>query len=213
MTRAIGLASLGLALVLAGCNEYVYRPEENATAQMRGHTAARYDIPKENPQGDVRVASYGIVKVTTEREPKQKTRMMHVRMVIENNSTSPWEVDTRELRVDVHGAGQVAPAFVRSDVQGLPMVDVPPRGKRTLDLFFPLPPEAQKARKLPEFDFTWQVRTPEKVVAERTPFERLEVVPYYAAYGPYWGWGWGPYGWYSPYFGPAMTIGYPGWYW
>jgi hypothetical protein len=209
---SICLGGLALAVLVAGCNDYIYQPEENATAQMRGMTAAKYDVPPGHPEGDVRIASYGVAKVTPQNAPGTFMRAMHVRMVIENNSAQPWTVNTQRLRAEVRGAQAVSPAIVRADVQGLPVVTVEPHGKRTLDLFFPLPPLAQKARKIPAFDFTWQIEANGQTVAERTPFERLNILPYYYA-GPYWGpYGWGAFGWYGPAWGPA-AIGSPAWVW
>src|SRR5262245_47152487 len=61
MSRIVVVA-LGCALAAGCAYEYVYRPAENATATVRGQVAARYQIPTNNPQGDVRVASFGVAK-------------------------------------------------------------------------------------------------------------------------------------------------------
>ena len=59
---------------------------------------------------------------------------------------------------------------------------------RAIDLYFPLPEALQAAKKMPAFDVVWRVHTAERVVTERTPFERLEVMPYPVdyGYGGYW---------------------------
>jgi hypothetical protein len=186
-----------LALGVASCNQYIYQPEENATAQMGGRTAAIYQIPPERPRGTVRVAGYGV---------NSKARVLHVRMVVENNALGEnWAVDPHQLHVELRGMAAVEPVQVVSDSGETQLINVPPRGRRTVDLFYPLPPEAYKASKIPAFDFVWQVQTPGRTVAERTPFERLEIVPYYYGYGP-----WGPY-WVGPYWAGAPGW-YPGWY-
>src|SRR4051794_8870036 len=97
---------VGLALVLAGCEEeYMYRPEENATAQLNGVPAARYAIPPEAPQGDVRIASHGMSKIREHAvgneegqvdEHGREIRALHVRMSISNTSPQDWSVDGRQ---------------------------------------------------------------------------------------------------------------------
>jgi hypothetical protein len=90
---------------------------------------------------------------------------------------------------------------VSSDSGEGPIVQVPPHGKRVIDLLYPLPEGADKAGKIPAFDFIWQVQTPTRTVAERTPFERISVVNYGYPY-------WYGYNWYWP----PIALGYPGWY-
>jgi hypothetical protein len=198
-------------LAAAACNSsYIYQPEERATAQILGRVAADYPLPTQQVQkGDARVASFGIAKV--KRNDGTNLRAVHVRMVVSNNSGLPFRFNTGEQRVDMRGGGQLTAAFVRSDGQDIPNVTVPPGGKRTVDLFYALPPGIQSASKLPQFDFTWRVDVAGEIVAQRTPFQRLAIEPVYAyaGWGPYW---WGPYGWYDPLWGP-VAIGMPGWYW
>jgi hypothetical protein len=179
------LRTLAVALALAGCNQYEYRPEENATAQIGGRIAAAYPIPPEKPEGTVRVAGWGV---------DRQQKLLHLRMVVENNSlTDAWSIDPNQLHVELSGRA-VSPSRVAGSTPDLPSVQVPPGGKRTLDLFFPLPDEMARASKLPAFDFVWRVQTGGRTVAERTPFERMSSVYYYSyelygAYGPYWAWG------------------------
>jgi hypothetical protein len=201
---------LMMMLLAAGCSsDYIYQPAEHATAQILGRTAAHYEIPAQAPQGDVRIASFGIAKVQRQDMPDQKQRMVHLRMIVANNSQQHWTVDTREVRINLPGAGEVQATIARvSDAQGS-VVDVAPGGQRQLDLFYPLPAGMEKASKLPQFDAVWTVHTPEQTVAERTPFDRLYVYPTYAyGYGPGWGW----YGWGGPWHDP-WYIGAPGWWW
>lgn len=210
--RAVVVAAIGLPLA-ACASQYEYTPAENATASIQHQTAAHYDVPAQAPKGDVRLASFGFSKVAPANAPESKVKALHLRMVVANNNDSqPWIVDARNQQLDVPGLGRVSPTYVseRETGAGLPVVTVPPGQKRTIDLFYQLPPGMDKASKVKGFDEVWQVQTPERTVVERTPFERLEVVPTYAyAYGPwYYNYGWGPY-WYP---GP-MWVGAPSWWW
>lgn len=225
MARAILVAAAGAIPLAAGCeNEYIYRPTENVTSVIGGHAAARYPIPPERPTGEVRVASFGVAKVrphaaagAEEAEPDDDERaihLMHVRLVIANNDgAGPWYFDPREQTAIYQDRLRTAPAYAASGREGLPQIIIRPGDQRTVDLYFPLPPGAEQEGKIPEFDVLWRVRTDRRVVAERTPFDRLRVEPLYAGpvYYPYF-YGWGPYGWHDPFWGPAW-IGPPGWYW
>lgn len=207
---------LGVALLVgavAGCEGvYVYRPAERATAQVAGHTAAFYDVPQGQAHGDVRVASFGISKVTTATQ--KDIPAMHVRFIVENNSDGPWHLDTTDLRAQFAGGFNEGPTYVKSDAGGVPRVEVPAYSKRTIDLFYALPEGMRKAKRIPEFDLVWRLQVGDTTVVQRTPFERLRVEPLYAYGGTnFMGYyTWGPYGWYDPSFGPG-TIGIPGWYW
>ncbi|HZS36118.1 MAG TPA: hypothetical protein VFF06_04800 [Polyangia bacterium] len=207
------LAALAIAATAAGCSSgYIYKPATNATSQLRGRPAADYPIPPSAPVGDVRLASFGISKITPKQAPvAEPLKAMHVRLEIANNSDQPWQLDTRDQRAELRSGVQLAPAFARSDGGELPLVRVDPNARRTVDLFFPLPAGEQKASKLPEFDVIWRLQAGPQAIAQRTPFERLYVEPVYAsAYS--WYYPWGPVGWYDPLWGPSV-IGAPGWYW
>src|SRR5260221_347333 len=192
-TSSIFVASL----VLGACaeDEYIYRPAEQATAWVGGLPAARYGIPPERPLGTVLVASSGLARVGFSNGAEQ--RMLAIRMVVSNNADdTPWTVDTREQRAIVLGAGESRPLYANADGGLSPLLQIPRGRKATIDLFYPLPVERQEAKRVPEFDVIWQVQTGERLVAERTPFERLEIEPEpfpYGAYGAYW-----PYWWYDP---------------
>ncbi len=192
------------ALLLAGCATYAYVPEQNATGQIRGQPAADYAIPPEAPQGDVRIASFGVTDLATSES--EHVRALHLRMVVSNNGAVPWTVDTREQLAAVPGEGHSRPIFASTDDNRLPLATVAPGGKRTLDLVYPLPASMQKAKHLPAFDVVWRVDTGGgRVVAMRTPFERVTVEPAYA-YG--YGAAWEPYWWYDPFFFGA-TFAHP----
>lgn len=203
-------------LLLACTHEYAYVPTTNATATVRGRPAAEYPIPPADPQGDVRVASFGITEVQPKDRPDQNLRALHLRVAIADNGATPWTFDTREQRLDLSGRGPLAPAFASADPGSPPpVVTVDPHGKRTVDLFFLLPDDLQDAEDLPEFDASWTLHAGSAVVAERTPFERLIVEPddYYGGgwYGDGWyGYGYGPddYYWGPPYWmDPALGYG------
>jgi hypothetical protein len=208
------LISLG-ALALSACAQYTYVPQTNATSQIRGQTAATYSLPSAvRPEGDLRVASFGVSKIT--KQNGEQFRAMHVRMVVSNNGSQPWVLDTREQLIDLRGFGQARAAAGYSEGQDLPLLSIAPGQKRTVDLFFPLPPEAARASRVPEFDVVWKIQAGGQQVAQRTPFERLQVEPLYAGVGwgyPYYGaYGFGPYLWTDPFWGPGV-IASPAWYW
>lgn len=207
MPRLLSLASLLLAI---GCaSEYAYFPTTNATATIQGLVAAEYPIPPDAPQGDVRIASYGIAEVSPARNPHQTLRALHLRVVVANDSATPWTFDVREQGLDVAGRGLLAPAFSSASAGGQPpLVTIDPKGKRVVDLFFVLPPDLQRASAIPEFDALWRVSTASGPIAQRTPFERLLVEP--ADYYGYWDYGPGYY-WGGPYWvNPAFAFGgYP----
>ncbi len=204
---ALGLASA----VLFGCSsdKYLYSPAEQANATVNGLPAGHYDLPPERPLGDVVIASPGVVEMKFQENVK--TRMLSVRMVVTNNQDDAgWKIDTREVHAIIADVGESAPAYVNTESQQLPVVLVMRGQKRTIDLFYPLPPSADKAKHVPQFDVTWQVHTGVRMVAERTPFERLELEPMFADPYYYYGWGFAPFWWHDPYVpGPIYAIGAP----
>jgi hypothetical protein len=208
MNPALPIASL---LVATGCApHYAYVPTTNATATVQGKVAAEYPIPPSGPQGDVRIASYGLTDVTPPNAPNEILRALHLRVVLADNGPTAWTFDTREQRVELDGGGAIAPAFASANAgPPPPVVTVDRNGKRVVDLFFLLPANFQHADAIPEFDALWRVSTGAGSVAERTPFERLAVEPDYGAYDAwdyggdyYWG---GPY-WMNPDF---ASFGFP----
>src|SRR5262245_52550659 len=210
MWRRLALGSSLAAAMVFGCSsdKYLYSPAEQANATVSGLPAGRYEVPPERPLGTVMVASPGVVEMKFQGDVK--VRMLSVRMVIMNNQDDAgWKIDTREVRAIVAGAGEAPPAYVNTDAEGLPVINIARGQKRTLDLFYPLPPSANDAKHVPEFDLTWQVHTSIRAVAERTPFERLELEPVFA-YPYYYGWGFAPFWWHDPWVpGPVWAVGSP----
>jgi hypothetical protein len=176
MTKAI-VVLLGV-LGAAGCAsqaEYTFRPAEQATALLAGQPAARYGIPPESPRGTLRVAACGVSSVDTS---DGMVHTLHVRLVFANNNdTGPWEVDAEALRV-VYASGDVlAPVFLNTTTPDAADVRIAPGEAATIDAYFPLPSGASGAGGVPRFDVLSRVRTPQREVAERTPFERIRIAP------------------------------------
>jgi hypothetical protein len=198
-------------LLLAGCaSPYVYQPEVQATATMRGTVAADYPLPSAaQQQGDVRVASFGVAKI--KRTNAATVRALQARLVVANNSNADWHLDTRQQEVILHDGRRLQPAYVYSDAGDVPLVTIPAGGKRAINLFYPLPVDVDKAKRVPQFDLVWRIDAAGQQVAQRTPFQRLVIYPAYA--GPGWWGGWyGPYAWYDPFWGAGIP-GAAGWYW
>jgi hypothetical protein len=171
-----------------------------------------WPIPPESPRGDVRVASFGIARVTPPgRGEHESFHALHARLVVVNDDTQAWLIDTREQRVYLASRERRTPAYARSDIGGMPLLRIEPGQRATLDLFYPLPPTLERAGKIPQFDVEWSVHTPARTVTARTPFERLRAEPLYAGAGlrgyPYFGpWEWGPFFWYDPLVSPVVVL-------
>jgi hypothetical protein len=219
----LGRAALPVAMLLAmaGCAseaQYIFRPEENATARVAGRPAAYYTIPAQEPRGGVRAATLGIAEL----EPRgggARFHAMHVRLVVDNNDdTGPWQVDTREQLGALDTHGQSRPAFAAATRGRPPVLQIAPGTSDTIDLYYPLPASMQKASEVPHFEVLWRVQTPETAVTQRTSFERLRVepAPSPATYGPAYGYGTGMewagapwYGWYDPFWSDTAFFGAP----
>jgi hypothetical protein len=194
MRRLLILCLLGTAACAS--QQYYYRPEEQASARLAGHPAARYTIPPEQPRGDVRVATFGVTELET--DTGERLPALHVRLVASNDSGErTWTLDTRDLHVQLEGRPPQRAAFVNATVVDLPVLKLPPGQSRTVDAYFPLPDDLQGARDIPQFDVMWSVQTDDRRVAERTPFERMRVEPDVRATVAY-GYGVAPYWWYDP---------------
>lgn len=177
MMRRLALA-LGLAGLagLGGCAgpQYTYLPAEQATATIQGEPAARYGIPPEAPKGSIRIATSGLIDLYS--TTGQKLRVIRLRMVVANNNDrGPWVLDTREQFLALPGHGESRAAFVNTNRSGMPTIRIAPGEERTFDFYYPLPRSMQKASSVPDFDFMWIVHTPERPVAERTPFDRYRL--------------------------------------
>jgi hypothetical protein len=195
-----------LAAACGGSTPYVYTPDQ-ATVQVDGQPGTREAIPPEQPQGDVRVASYGVTEVTPTRGGPSISAL-HIRMDVSNNGdANPWQIDTRQQQAFIDGEGSSTPLYVNTDERArasLPFIYVAMRERRTLDFYFPLPATVSSADKLPSFDFLWTIKTGARVVADRTQFTRQEVrddrVYANVTVLP----GWGPWWWYNPGYGGML---------
>jgi hypothetical protein len=176
MTRQITM--LVGSLAMASCSpDYVYRPAENATATITGRLAADYQVPPNAPQGDVRLAYFGTSKISMGKARRLKA--VRMRMIVTDNSQTPWTMDTRQQTIAFPDGLQLAPAHVITDEGqgGLPSVTVPARGERVIDLFYRLPANRQSASQVPAFTVLWRVDTPQEQVTERTRFARMRIEP------------------------------------
>jgi len=72
-----------------------------------------------------------------------------------------------------------------------------------------LPDTVRSESQLPKFDLLWQVNTPERTVASRTSFDRMDKAPE-VAYATPVGWplwaGYGPYWWYDPFYPRVVFV-------
>ncbi|MEA2697758.1 MAG: hypothetical protein QOI66_2029 [Myxococcales bacterium] len=178
MTRQITI--LVSSIAMASCSPgFFYRPADNATATMKGRVAADYQIPPNAPRGDVRLASFGIGKISMSGSSNQKQKAVHVRMIVTDNSQTPWTMDMRQQAIALPDGQQLAPAYASTHEgqNGLPSVTVPARGKRIIDLFYGLPANIQLASQLPSFSVVWHVNMSQQQVTERTRFDRMRVEP------------------------------------
>lgn len=196
-----------LLLLAIGCaSPPAYIPEERSTTTLAGRTAAEYGIPSEaDRRGDLRLASFGLVDAETKRG---KTKAVHVRLSLANdNGDGPMVIVTGDQRLQTADGQQLAPGYVQSDQDGLPVVSVQPGSSRTVDLFFAIPERYANGDKPPRFDVVWRVEYGGVLVTQVTPFERVSVDPAVASqqaaeaaayywYDPWWGpWAVGPYWW------------------
>lgn len=187
-----------LAVALSGCGaSYAYVPTEEASANAAGPPAARYGVPPEAPHGDVRVSTTGVENVRL--ASGDQVRTLHVRLTVSNdNGAAAWTMDTRDVLLDLAKTGERRASFVRGTPSGSSVLAVAPGDARSVDLYYVLPREEKSEKRIPRFDVLWQVQTAERVVAERTPFERVTLEPPVSTdVGA--GFGIGPFGYFEPY--------------
>jgi hypothetical protein len=192
---------LGLAPACAVTRDFIYRPSAPAIADVEGLPAAVYPVPPERPEAEVRVASVGVSYLQTAPGPTSLPTLQ-VRMVIANNGDAAGlTLDTTQVLVDIPGEGTAAPMYANSAEGAMPVVTVARGERKVVDLYFPLPATTASADRLAAFDLEWQVQTGARRVAERTPFQRLELesrrgppppVVFVAGWGPFW--------WYHPHY-------------
>jgi len=181
MSRIIFLMTAIAGLLSAGCGTtttLAYVPVTAPTSSIYQHAAVDFAIPPQAPTGDVRIASYGVEQLTPGESPDQHVSALHVRLMVVNNGTKQWVLDTREQQLSLEGRESSTPAFASAnpDPESIPpVVAIAPHGMRVIDVFYPLPADLQTAEKIPSFQFTAQVYTDVGKVAESTAFQRVEV--------------------------------------
>lgn len=207
LTASSGLVVIAGILGCGGSSEYVYRPD-TANATAAGLPAARTPIPQEQPQGAIEVASYGITDL---RRDAMVVPALHVRAIVTNDGDdTPWTLDTTQQLVSIPGEGQSRAMYVNADIGTLPNVTIAKHERRVLDFYFPLPDTIRDESHLPRFDLLWQIKTPERTVASRTSFDRVDVEPSVAyadvsSAWPLWA-GYGPYWWYDPFYPRTVFV-------
>jgi hypothetical protein len=198
------LVGLSAALIACGgaAEEYQYRPEI-ANVRIAREPAQAYQLPPEAPQGEVRVASTGLVDLRT--GDGRTTRALHVRMLITNEGDdSPWWIDLGRTSLQLAGAN-ILPMLVNTDATGA-VIPIARRQRRMLDFYFPAPAYLRSNGQLPGFEVLWTVRTATRDVSQRTSFTRVQLEPvtspdvvYAGTWAPYWWYGpWYPHGWWGP---------------
>jgi hypothetical protein len=200
MKTAVVTLVTGILAFASGCaHQYVYMPVGPAAANG---AAAHYPIPPDAaPQGEAYVTSFGFTDLDV--APGRSGRMLHTRLAVSNGSAMPWTVDGRQQILVAPGQPPQGPAFLNTDAGAGPVYQVPPGGTNVFDLYYVVPPPLDRPRDLGGFSFDWNVDAGGQVVAERTPFQRLESVPpSYALYPPFVavGLGFGIGWWYGPFF-------------
>ena len=218
LSRCLVVAVAGAVGVSAGCaSSLEYVPTEQVSALVQGEPASLYSVPPEAPRGDVTLISHGVVSV----KPKHggdSTNAVHVGVTLSNDQDKgAWTFYPREQWLVAPGAPPVGPALISSSA-ATEAVTVAPGQEQTLDLYF-RPPPGWKGKQPGSFDVIWSVRTPSRIVTERTPFEREDPRARYG-YAPSvslgLGVGYGSGYWYDPlyypYFGYTYPIRYGGYY-
>jgi hypothetical protein len=202
----------GAAGASCASEQYLFRPAEQLTANVDGQPAASYPVPPESPRGSVYVTSFGVTDARVgDGKDGARRALLQIRMRVSNDSDDqPWIVDTREQILELPGVGRSRPAYVNTDRDGAPLIQIPRTDRRTIDLYYPLPQNLQSSDKVPPFEVLWSVRTGIRLVAHRTPFEK---VPLYADNVRVYpevalSFGWGPFWWYDPFY-PSLTFGAP----
>ena len=168
----VGLVISGM-LGCAGNADYMYRPQTANATTSAGLPAARMPIPQERPQGAIELVSYGMTEL---QRDTAKIPAVYVRAMITNDGDDvPWTLDTTQQLIEIPGEGRSRAIFVGSDVGPLPNVTIARHERRVLDFYFPLPDTIGNATQLPRFDVLWQIKTPARMVASRTSFDRIEL--------------------------------------
>ena len=199
----IRIQGLLLVAALGACSPgYAFVPAQGASSSLNGRPAVSYAIVPQSPRGELRVATIGIEPLTPNNAPDQQLAALHVRMVVSNTTgAQAWTFDTREQELTMSDRGKSTPAFATAnagDGSAPPVLTIAPRSSRVVDLFFPLPSDAQDIDAIGSFETTARIHCDAGVAAVSTPFTRAELDDTYAEDGAvdyaYWD---NPF-WYNP---------------
>jgi hypothetical protein len=154
------VAPLALVVFGACASHKTYTPVTTTGAELAGSPAASYSVPPTDPNGDVKLASYGVER----QDPGARARAIHLGMAVSNRSDETWLVDTGAQRLVIRGK-EVTPERPGK-------IEVAPRSSRFVDLVFPLPSNVTSENEVPAFDVQWTVLAGARhVVAGATSFE------------------------------------------
>jgi hypothetical protein len=166
-------ASVGAWLSLAACSGqqgYLYTPSTTTltSAEPAQSRTADYPFPPDSPQGDIRLATSGLAKVSADAPTA-----VQLRMIVRNRSQQPWIIDPREQKLVLVAKGDQRTLDATASSAGPALVEVLPQQSATIDLSFDLPPTTSKPSEIPAFDAVWTVHVGERPVTTKTTFERL----------------------------------------
>jgi hypothetical protein len=157
-------AFTSIVLIVAGAGGLVVaaRGASSETARQTDRHPLVVLPASMNEGAGLQLASHGVAELTTDDGAAIST--LHVRAVITNTTRDlPWALDASRARLEL-ASGEVAPAFVNADVATLPIAILDPGERRTIDLYFPLPPELSDCGGPVSFALTWAINSPARVV-------------------------------------------------
>lgn len=173
------LAALLLVAVTGCASSYAFVPAQGATSTLNGRPAVNYALVPQAQRGEFRVATIGIEPLTPNNAPDQQLAALHVRVVVSNTTgQQTWSFDTREQELAMSGRGTSTPAFATAgpgDGSTPPVLTIAPKTSRVVDLFFPLPSDAQDTDSIGSFETTARVHCDAGIATITTPFTRAEL--------------------------------------
>lgn len=171
------LASFALlAVVACAPTRYEYAPVATTSGELVGVPSVDRKVPG-SEEGNVRLGAVGITTIPSPGVADVAgIRAAHLRLTVTNRSTQTWTVEGAEQRL-VLEKGEPIVAALGNNGAYAPTVAIPPGVTQSIDLYFRLPPEQQKASELPKFSAIWTVRTGGRPLTEQTSFERVIAQP------------------------------------
>ena len=143
----------------------------SATVPMRSEVEL---TPLSPIQAMVRFTTGGVVDMRSDKDPTVRVRAVHVRMTLHNETSQTWVLDVREQRIVIAGRESAAAFSSATAGNEPPLLTVPVRTSRIVDLFYTLPPDLQQATEIPPYDVISWIDAGEHVVVERVPYAKLE---------------------------------------